>query len=248
MYQPQAPRPTPPPTRTTATPQPTPPFDARAARRLRVALGMGCEHVAHDLRASYGLPHVSAELVIAWERGTAAPTTVELAALAGVLWCSTGELIGSPRTLREHRVARGLSPEAVAAAVGLELPAYVRMEEADRWRGGERQSAALAELLQLTLPDYVTLTGRDGRLAELLRGAVTTRWQAYARPLAKLVGLDRRLVEDVLRAMHADYQGRMVATLDLGAGTAATASGDAGRDFLDRIVPTFWTTVEEHAH
>jgi transcriptional regulator with XRE-family HTH domain len=209
---------------------------------------MGCEHVARDLRASYGLPHVSPDLVIAWERGTAAPSTIELAALAGVLWCSTGELIGSPRTLREHRVARGLSPEAVATAVGLELLAYVRMEEADEWQGSERLSAALAELLELTLPDFVTVTGRDGRLAELLRGAVTTRWQAYVRPLAKLVGLDRRLVEDVLQAMHTDYQGRMVATLDLGTGTAATASGDAGRDFLDHVVPNFWTTVEQHAH
>ncbi|MGX1511094.1 hypothetical protein RKD44_002382 [Streptomyces collinus] len=46
-----------------------PPFNALAARRLRAALNMGPEHVAHGIRVSYGLPYVTPDLVIAWERG-----------------------------------------------------------------------------------------------------------------------------------------------------------------------------------
>ncbi|MFF4961335.1 XRE family transcriptional regulator [Streptomyces sp. NPDC001222] len=234
VHRPQSQQPTP----------PTPPFNALAARRLRAALGMRPEHVAHGMRSSYGLPYVTVDLVIAWERGISAPSTSELTALAGMLWCSTGELIGAPRTLREHRVARGLAPEDIAHAVGLELLAYVRMEEADEWRGNDRQSAALTEVLGLTLPDFVTVSGRDGRLAELLRSAVTARWQAYVRPLGKLLPLGRHLLEDVLEEMHADYQGQMVAPLNWGATAAAADSGEAGRDYLDHIVGIFWSTVE----
>lgn len=228
---------------------PIPPFNAPAARRLRAALGMGPEHVAYGLRSSYGLPHVTPGLVIAWEGGDVAPSGPELTALAAVLWCSPGDLIGAPRTLREHRMMRGLTQEEVARAVGLELLAYVRMEEADAWRGSDRQSAALAAVLELSLPDLVTVTGRDGRLAELLRGAVTTRWQAYVRPVSKLLRLGRRLVEDVLAQMHADYQGRTVAALGWGTGPAGAGTGEApeaGRDYLDRVVENFWSTVERY--
>ncbi|MFE9880973.1 helix-turn-helix domain-containing protein [Streptomyces sp. NPDC005784] len=224
--------------------QPTPPFNAPAARRLRTALGMGPEHVAYGLRASYGLPYVTPDLVTAWEHGITAPSSPELTALAGVLWCSAGELIGTPRTLREHRVARDLAPEDVAHAVGIELLAYQRMEESGSWRGNERQSAALAEVLGLSLPDFITVTGRDGRLADLLRSAVTTRWQAYVRPVGKVVPLDRHLLESVLEEMHTDYQGQMVATLNWGGVSAATGSGESGRDFLDRVVDHFWETVQ----
>ncbi|MCT9008877.1 XRE family transcriptional regulator [Streptomyces rhizosphaerihabitans] len=228
--------------------QPTPPFNAPAARRLRAALGMGPEHVAYGLRASYGLPYVTPDLVTAWERGFTAPSSPELTALAGVLWCSAGELIGAPRTLREHRIARDLAPEDVAHAVGIELLAYQRMEEADSWRGNERQSTALAEVLELSLPDFITLTGRDGRLADLLRSAVTTRWQAYVRPVAKVVPLDRNLLENVLEEMHTDYQGQMVATLNWGGVSAATGSGESGRDFLDRVLDHFWSAVQRNTY
>ncbi|MFE0513798.1 XRE family transcriptional regulator [Streptomyces sp. NPDC058964] len=224
--------------------QPGPPFNAPAARRLRAALGMAAEHVAHGMRVSYGLPYVTPDLVIAWERGTAAPGSPELTALAGVLWCSPGELIGRPRTLREHRVARGLAPEDVALTVGLELLAYLRMEENDEWRGTERQSAALAGLLELSLPDFVTVTGREGRLGELLRSAVTTRWQAYVRPVGRMVPLDRRLLEDTLQELHQEYHGQMVATLSWGGTSAAEDSSGNGRDFLDRIVDHFWSRVD----
>ncbi|GAB2858491.1 helix-turn-helix transcriptional regulator [Streptomyces deserti] len=202
---------------------------------------MGPEHVAYGMRVSYGLPYVTPDLVIAWERGITAPSNPELTALAGVLWCSPGELIGRPRTLREHRIARGLAPEDVARAVGHELHAYLRMEETDAWRGTERQSAALAELLGLSLPDFVTVTGREVKLAELLNSAVTTRWQAYVRPVAKIVPLEKRLLETVLQQLHQDYQGQMTATLSWGGGSSD--SSDAGRDFLDRIVEHFWAAV-----
>jgi hypothetical protein len=205
---------------------------------------MGPEHVAYGMRVSFGLPYVTPGLVIAWERGIASPTSPELTALAGVLWCSPGELIDRPRTLREHRITRGLAPEDVARSVGLELLAYLHMEEHDEWRGTDRQSAVLAELLDLSLPDFVTVTGREARLAEHLRSAVTTRWQGYVRPVAKLVPLDRRLVEDTLQELHREYQGQMVATLSWGGDSGRSV--EAGQDFLERIVDRFWTTVRNN--
>jgi hypothetical protein len=203
---------------------------------------MGPEHVAYGMRASYGLPYVAPDLVLAWERGIASPTHHELTALAGVLWCSPGELIGRPRTLREHRLFRGLAPEDVARAVGLELLAYLSMEEHDAWRGTDRQSSALADLLDLSLPDFVAVTGREPKLAGLLRNAVTTRWQAYVRPVAKIVPLGKRLLGDTLQNLHRQYQGRMATTLSWGGG--GSESGESGQDFLDRVVEHFWTTVE----
>ncbi|MFE1292826.1 helix-turn-helix domain-containing protein [Streptomyces sp. NPDC058751] len=221
--------------------QPTPPFNAPAARRLRAALGMGPEHVAYGLRASYGLPYATPDLVVAWERGDVAPSSPELTALAGVLWCSPDELIGAPRTLREHRVARDLAPEDVAHAVGIALLAYERMEESGNWRGNERQSTALAKVLDLSLPDFITVTGRDGRLADLLRTAVTTRWQSQVRAVAKVVPLERGLLEAALAELHTDYRGRMAAARNW-SGRAADAGGP-GQDFLDRVVDHFWTAV-----
>ncbi|MER7571069.1 XRE family transcriptional regulator [Streptomyces sp. NPDC126514] len=224
---------------------PTPPFNAPAARRLRAALNMGPEHVAYGMRVSYGLPYVTPDLVVAWERGVTSPSNPELTALAGVLWCSPGELLGRPRTLREHRMARGLAAEDVARAVGHELPAYLRMEESDDWRGTERQTAELSALLGLSLADFVTVTGRDGKLADLLRSAVTTRWQAYVRPIGKLCPLDRRILEDALQELHGDYHGQMVATLSWGGGESGSSA--SGREFLDRIVNHFWTRVGDRS-
>ncbi|MFJ6083461.1 helix-turn-helix domain-containing protein [Streptomyces sp. NPDC092369] len=239
-----------PPTHPNPPNQPTssaPPFNGPAARRLRSGLNMGPEHVAHGLRTSYGLPYVTPDLVVAWERGLTAPSSPELTALAGVLWCSLGELIGRPRTLGEHRIARALAPEDVARAVGLELRAYLRMEEENTWRGGDRQSTALAKVLDLSIPDFVAVTGREPRLAELLRSAATTRWQAYVRPVTKLVPLDRRLLEDVLQELHQDYQGQMAASLNWGEGAAAGTAHDSGRAYLDRIVDHFWAAVQDNS-
>ncbi|MGW1601765.1 XRE family transcriptional regulator [Streptomyces eurythermus] len=226
--------------------QPNPPalpFNAPAARRLRAALGMGPEHVAYGMRVSYGLPYVTADLVIAWERGTVSPGNPELTALAGVLWCSPGELISRPRTLREHRIARSVAPEDVAHAVGMDLRAYLRAEESGVWRGNERQSAELARILRLALPDFVAVTGREAKLAELLRSAVTTRWQAYVRPLLKVVPLDRDVLEPVLQELHQDYQGHMAATLSWGGGSRSAS--EPGQRFLDAVVEAFWRSVTD---
>jgi len=209
---------------------------------------MGPEHVAYGMRVSFGLPYVTPDLVIAWERGLTAPSSPELTALAGVLWCSASELIGRPRTLREHRLARGLAPEDIARAVGLELLVYLRMEENDEWRGTERQSAALADVLDLSLPDFISVTGREAKLAELLRGAVTTRWQAAVRPIGKMVPLDRHLLEDSLKELHQDYQGQMLATLSWAGGNSPGDASEAGRDFLDQIIDRFWSMVERSTY
>ncbi|MEU2716965.1 helix-turn-helix transcriptional regulator [Streptomyces sp. NPDC007205] len=220
-----------------------PPFNAPAARRLRAALGMGPEHVAYGMRASYGLPYVTPDLVIAWERGITSPDHAELTALAGVLWCSPGELLGRPQSLREHRIARAVAPEDVAHAVGMDLRGYLRMEDSGQWRGNERQSAALAEVLGLALPDFVAVTGREAKLADLLHSAVTTRWQAYVRPVMKLAPVGKGVVEDVLQELYDDYQGHMAATLSWGGGSRGAS--DSGKEFVEQIVANFWAAVED---
>ncbi|MGQ4485280.1 helix-turn-helix transcriptional regulator [Streptomyces sp. 372A] len=201
-------------------------------------------HVAYGLGAQYGL-RITAETVAAWERGLAFPSDYELTALAGVLWCAPGELLTAARSLREHRVSRELSPDELAARVGVATSAYLRMEESGRWRGNERQSAALSEALGLTPADFVTATGREEELADLLRSAVTTRWQAYTRPVGKLVPVDRRRLQEVLERLHGDYQALMVSTLSWSsAGTDRTGNtGEEGRAFLTGIVPRFWETA-----
>ncbi|MER7833620.1 helix-turn-helix transcriptional regulator [Streptomyces sp. NPDC095602] len=195
-------------------------------------------HVAYGLRAQYGLD-VPPETVIAWERGAARPDARELTALAGVLWCAPGDLLAVATTLREHRMARGMAPEDLARRVGLDPKAYARMEESGRWRGNERQTAELARVLGLGPRELLNATGRDDELAELLRDAVTTRWQAYVRPAAKLLPMRREHLEDVLQRLHSDYQARMVATYSWG--DSGGSGGEAGREYLDRIVDHFWS-------
>ncbi|MFH8794703.1 helix-turn-helix domain-containing protein [Streptomyces sp. NPDC017941] len=226
--------------------QPPPPFDFPAARRLREALGMAPGHVAYGMRASYGLSHVTPDTIVSWERGLTTPDATELAALAATLWCSPGELMGAPATLREHRLARGLAPEDVARGAGMEIQAYLHMEETDRWHGTDRQSTALARTLDLSLPDFITVTGRADELADLLRSAVQNRWQAQLRPVAKLLAVEKRDLEGPLRRLHEDYQSRMVRTLNWGGGASADASGHAGRDFLTRILDHFWPLLPTH--
>ncbi|MER6118341.1 helix-turn-helix transcriptional regulator [Streptomyces sp. NPDC001743] len=202
-------------------------------------------HVAYGLGAQYGL-RVTAETVASWERGLAWPTEYELTALAGVLWCAPGELLTAARTLREHRVAREVTPEELAGRLGMSASAYLRMEESGRWRGNERQSAALSEALGLSAAAFVTVSGRDEELAELLRSAVTTRWQGYVKPVSKLAPVDRSVVQEMLDRLHADYQALMVSTLSWSSTGAerSGASGDAGRAFLAGIVDRFWETAD----
>lgn len=217
----------------------SPPFNAPAARRLRAALGMAPGHVAYGLRAQYGLL-VAPETVMAWERGEISPTSVELTALAGVLWCSPGELLAEPVTLREHRMAKGLAAEELARRVGVEANAYQKMEDTGRWKGNERQSAALATALGLTLSQFVTATGKSEELADVLRSAATTRWQAYVKPLTKLLPVPKQHLEQVLEQLHGEYQSKMVATLSWGGGVGVAGTGDAGREFLNDISDRFW--------
>ncbi|MFB9515812.1 helix-turn-helix domain-containing protein [Streptomyces purpureus] len=193
-------------------------------------------HVAYGLRAQYGLM-VTPDTVIAWERGHLPPTARELTALAGVLWCAPAELLAAATTLKEHRMARGIPPEDLARRVGLDAGAYRRMEESNRWKGNERQTGALAEALGLTPRALVAATGRAAELAEVLKDAATTRWQAYVKPVAKLVALDRAALERVLQQLHGEYHARMAATSSWG---ASGGSGESGREFLDRISDHFW--------
>ncbi|WKX72678.1 helix-turn-helix transcriptional regulator [Streptomyces sp. XD-27] len=222
--------------------QPPPPFNAPAARRLREALGMTHAHVSHGMWAAYGLRVPPAD-VASWERGETAPGTTELAALAGALWCAPADLMATPTTLREHRMARGLAPEDVAHRIGMGLPAYQEAERTGRWPGDERQDVLLGEVLGLSLPDQFELTGRDEKLADLLRSAATTRWQAYTRPVAKVVPLPRTRIDAVLQQLHGEYQARMVASLNWGEGDSAAASGDSGREFLEGVLDRFWEQV-----
>ncbi|MEI7034754.1 helix-turn-helix domain-containing protein [Streptomyces pratensis] len=201
-------------------------------------------HVAYGLAAQYGL-RISAETIVAWERGVTAPGERELTALAGVLWCAPGELLAAATTLREHRMARDLTVDDLARHLGMTGAAYLRMEESGRWRGNERQSAALCRTLGLSAAQFLTATGRDEELAALLSSAVSTRWQAYVRPVSKIVPLDRGLVQKVLEQLHGEYQALMVSTLSWSStGRERPGStGDAGRAFLARVVEHFWRTA-----
>ncbi|MEV6250741.1 helix-turn-helix transcriptional regulator [Streptomyces sp. NPDC051742] len=200
---------------------------------------MAPDHVAYGLRAQYGL-FVTPDTVVAWERGRAAPDDQELTALAGVLWCSPAELIAAASSLREHRMARGLAAEDLARMVGMAAHAYQRMEDEGSWRGTERQTAALADVLGLGPRALITATGGDERLAELLRDAATTRWQAYVKPAVKMVPLPKRILESALQRLHTEYHARMAATSSWG---ASGATGDEGRAYLDGITGHFWTAV-----
>ncbi|MFD5398786.1 XRE family transcriptional regulator [Streptomyces sp. NPDC127097] len=216
-----------------------PPFDAAAARRLREALGMTPAHVAYGIAAAFGL-RIAPETVASWEREEGSPTEAELTALAGALWCTPGELLGAPGTLREYRLALGLAPVDLALRIGMDPGAYERLEAGGAWRGNDRQAAALAEVLRLPLPALLRFTGREGKLAELLTSAVTTRWQAHVRPVGKLVPLPKRQLQDVLQNLHGEYQTIMAGTLHWGEGSSPEESGRAGRAFLDGIVAEFW--------
>ncbi|MFJ8867429.1 XRE family transcriptional regulator [Streptomyces sp. NPDC102473] len=201
-------------------------------------------HVAYGLGAQYGL-RITAETVMAWERGTALPGERELMALAGVLWCAPGELLAAANTLRDHRLARDVAVDDLARTLGMTVAAYQRIEDTGRWRGNERQAVSLCEVLDMSAAQFLTATGRNEELAGLLTRAVTTRWQAYVRPVDKLVPLDRILIQDVLEQLHSDYQSLMVSTLSwntTGRDRAGTG-GEEGRVFLDRVVEEFWRTA-----
>ncbi|MFD9500337.1 XRE family transcriptional regulator [Streptomyces sp. NPDC060035] len=200
-------------------------------------------HVAYGMRASYATAHITPDHIAAWERGSALPNASELAALAGALWCHPRELMGRPHTLRDHRIARGIAPEDVARGTGLPLGAYVHMEETGQWTGDKRQSAKLGSLLDLPPRDFIAITGLEDELARLLTEAVTTRWQAHVRPIAKLIATERKELHEPLDAMYHEYQALMAATLSRAGGS--TASGEDGRRYVEEIVDHFWARLPE---
>lgn len=213
-------------------------FDSAAARRLREALGMTPAHVAHGMWAAYGL-HVEPATVTAWEQGDAAPSESELPALAGALWCATADLLDRPSTLRQYRLQRGMATTDLAMFIGMDATTYERMEQEGLWTGNDRQAAALGGALALPPDVLLELTGGAQRLTELLRSAVTTRWQAYAGPIGELVPLTRGHLEEVLRGLHGDYQSATAGSLSWGGGSSAATDG-AGEAFLDGVLDRFW--------
>ncbi|WP_049570269.1 helix-turn-helix domain-containing protein [Streptomyces sp. SBT349] len=204
---------------------------------------MAPDHIAYGMRASYGMTHITANHIAAWERGTARPTANELAALAAALWCAPGDLMGRPRTLLEHRLARGIAAEDLARLIGLTLDAYRRMEETGHWTGDAIQTANLGSVLSLPPSDFIAITGLQDELARLLTEAVSTRWQAHIRAIAKLVSMERGELQEPLRTMHQEYQSLMAATLSRAGGT--TASGEDGQRYIDNIVGHFWARLGE---
>ncbi|MCK1797549.1 helix-turn-helix transcriptional regulator [Streptomyces sp. XM4193] len=224
----------------------SPPFDADAARRLRQALGMTEAQVADGMAASYGV-RVGPETVRAWEHRDGTPGSAELTALAGALWCDPSELIGTPRTLREHRLATGLPQPDVAMRLGMPFTEYERVERTGLWTGTERQAAVLAELLRLPPRARIALTGREAELAGLLRSAASVRWQAYVRPVHRMLpSLTKRRVERVLERLHDEYHRRSFVSLSWIDTNSETARGpaDAGHRYLDGIEAHFWELID----
>ncbi|MEC4018434.1 helix-turn-helix domain-containing protein [Streptomyces sp. H27-D2] len=211
---------------------------------------MAHSHVSYGIWAAYGI-QIQPGAIAAWELGEDSPTEAELTALAGALWCSPGDLLGEPTTLLEHRLARGIAPEDLARRIGLDLNVYLKIERTGQWTGNERQGVALAEVLSLPVSALIELTGRSEALAELLRSAVGTRWQAYVRPVSKMLPLSRPRIESALQRLHSDYQASMVSTLNWGGGGGGMGgsadSGAAGREFLVEILYRFWAEIGEHA-
>ncbi|MFG2652511.1 helix-turn-helix domain-containing protein [Streptomyces sp. NPDC048436] len=218
------------------------PFNARAARTLREKLGMAPGHVAYGMSVSFGITHITPDHISAWERGVAAPDPSELAALAGALWCAPGELMGRPRTLYEHRLARGIAADDVADATGLPREAYMHMEAAGRWSGDAQQSAKLGSFLGLAPRDLIAVTGLEDELARLLTEAVSTRWQAHIKAIAKLASLDHRNLKNPLRTMHDEYQTLLAATLSRAGSNSA--AGEGGQRYVDNIIDRFWEALE----
>ncbi|MFF8831131.1 transcriptional regulator [Streptomyces sp. NPDC015131] len=222
------------------------PFSPAEARAARARVGLGTAEVARAM-AACGVP-VHPGLVTAWEQGAQVPSEPQLFALADVLWCAPTTLMGvEPRTLAEHRLARGLSVERVAYRIGMDPGAYRAAETARRWDGDLRQTRALVDALGLSLRKLVGIMGRDEELAEHLRAALEGRWKTRVAPVAEIVVVNETLVGDALRTMHAEfaafserYMGHLVARNDDARLREVAAERSA---YLHRLVDHFWDLI-----
>ncbi|MFI8826188.1 transcriptional regulator [Streptomyces sp. NPDC053431] len=181
-----------------------PPFSPAQARAARERIGLPPEHVVAAM-AQLGV-HRSTETLRCWEAGVVTPSEEELFALADALWCPVPVLMDlTPRSLREHRLARQFTAERLARRVGMDLAAYARAENDHRWNGTDRQTLVLADALGLEPEELLRLIGRAGELDGLLREAVEGRWKQYTAQLARLVGARDRAVAQALRTLHQEY-------------------------------------------
>jgi transcriptional regulator with XRE-family HTH domain len=145
--------------------------------------------------------------VLGWESGEYRPGEAEFIALARALWCPAAQLMGAPpSSLRDFRLARELTQEQTAERVGIGLRGYAAAELTGRWTGDEAQSAALAEVLGLRLPDLLRITGGAAELEQRLRQCVDGRWQAQLKAVARLVPVPRESLAAVLAALQSEYQ------------------------------------------
>ncbi|WP_406472101.1 helix-turn-helix domain-containing protein [Streptomyces sp. NBC_01615] len=213
-----------------------PPLEPRRAARVREQLGLTRGQVAWAVSAFQGHP-LHPDTLLAWERGTEAPTAHQINALAAALWCSPGDLLGEPATLLQCRTLLGLTVEQVALGVGMTRDRYAEAEQRNRWRGSERQTQAVFEVLQPPPACFVGACGRTGQLRVLLREAVTGWWPNYVRPVAKIVPVAPAEIRRALEQLHLAYQridnhGRT--------GAAAEAVEREALTFLDRVDEQLW--------
>lgn len=183
-----------------------PPFSPPQAAAARIRMGLTPLQVAQSM-AACGVP-VHPDLVEAWEQGSHDPTEGQLFALADALWCEPTLLMDLvPTTLREHRLARRLSPERLADRIGMDPDTYRADEELDRWTGDYRQTKALAAALGMSLRQLVCAVQDVGWLVEQLRAAIEGRWKPCVAPIARMTTVSEGRVADALRVMHGEYAG-----------------------------------------
>ncbi|MFD5325545.1 helix-turn-helix transcriptional regulator [Streptomyces sp. NPDC127092] len=182
----------------------TPPFSPAQARAARLRIGLSREQTVVGM-AQLGL-HRPVAALAAWESGAAAPSEDELFALADALWCPVPVLMDlTPRSLREHRLARRFSAERLARRIGMDVRDYARAENDHHWNGTDRQTLLLADALGLEPGELLRVIGRAGDLDARLRQAVEGRWKQHAAPLARHVGAPERTVARALRTLHQEY-------------------------------------------
>ncbi|MEU9347681.1 XRE family transcriptional regulator [Streptomyces sp. NPDC048278] len=157
---------------------------------------------------------VHSELVEAWEMGILRPTEIQLFALADVLWCRTAELMGfyEPHSLAELRLSRQFTAERLAALIEMEATAYQQTERRNRWRGTCQQTLALLNVMNLSLPQLLAVTGQaDVDFSIRCRERTVSPAQNRERLLQKLVTQPRGSIP-----VERDLNGHSVARENVG--------------------------------